>query len=169
MLTLDELASVDKIKEEYKRTFLLNIFQKICVRMERDKKLRENIRTLFRQTHNECLTIRAIVKRELKYELSQDEAKIMLPWFIANLKKRITRKPVSIDMKQKLCEAQNWNCAVCGESLGNDLSEIHVDHIIPFALVGDELPNNYQALCVTCNLSKSAHTDYIFKSLLNLI
>lgn len=57
MLTLDELASMENIKEEYKKTFLLNLFQKMCVRMERDKSLRENIQTLFRQTHDECGTI----------------------------------------------------------------------------------------------------------------
>lgn len=169
MFTLDELASNETIKEEYKKTFLLNLFQKICVRMERDESLRENIQTLFRQTYDTCGTIRALFMRELKYELTEDEAEIVRPWILANLRKSNKRKPIPIELKQKLCREQNGKCRVCGESLGINLTEIHVDHIIPFALVGDELENNYQALCSTCNLCKSAHTDYIFKSLLKII
>lgn len=101
--------------------------------------------------------------------MTRDEAEIIKPWFIAYLRKCTRRKPISTELKRQLCEKQDWKCRVCGEYLGENLSEIHVDHIIPFALVGDELKNNYQALCATCNLCKSAHTDYIFKSLLKII
>lgn len=169
MLTLEKLASMENVKEEYRKAFLLNLFQKICVRMNRNPTLHDNVLTLFRQTHNECETIRAIIKRELSYDLSTEEAEIMQPWFFANLKKNKIRKPISTETKQALCESQNWECAICGEKLGNDLSKIHVDHIIPFVLVGDELENNYQALCPFCNSCKSAHTDYIFKKLLKII
>ena len=54
---------------------------------------------------------------------------------------------------------------ICGEPLGPVMAKIHVDHIIPWKLVGDELNDNYQALCETCNECKSARTDYIFKAL----
>ena len=151
MFTLDELASNERI------------------RMERDKSLRERIQTLFRQTYDECKTIRAVFMHELKYELTEDEAETIRPWFIANLRKCNKRKTISVDDKQELCKKQNWKCAVCGETIGQSLVDIHVDHIIPFVLVGDELKDNYQALCATCNLCKSAHTDYIFRSLLKII
>lgn len=93
MLSLEELASMENVKEEYKKAFLLNLFQKICVRTNRDPVLRMNVQTLFRQTHNECETICAIIKRELNYEISKEEAETMQPWFIAHLKKSKTRKP----------------------------------------------------------------------------
>ena len=63
---------------------------------------------------------------------------------------------------------QNGRCVVCGELFDKDLSKVHIDHIIPWMLVGDELKNNYQCLCETCNECKSAHTDYMFRNLIKL-
>ena len=128
MLTLEELASNEKIKEEYKKTFLLNIFQKLCVRMERNASLRENIQTLFRQTKNESETIRAIIVRELNYKLSAEEAEIIKPWFLANLKKSKDRKKLPNELKRKLCMEQDWKCGICGESLGQDLSDVSTEN-----------------------------------------
>lgn len=92
----------------------------------------------------------------------------MCEWILAHLRKSDKRKRFTTEYKQELYNKQKGKCMVCGEPLGNDFSKIHIDHIIPWVLVGDEIPNNYQCLCETCNESKSCHTDYIFKSLLNL-
>lgn len=168
MVKFEELASAELIKSEYQKTFLLNIFQKICVRLEKDEKFKSHTRTLFRQTHNPSQTLCAIIGQELKYDLSNEEAEIMLPWLQANLKKDNQRKRIADETKRALYEKQKGRCMVCGEQL-ESWKGMHVDHIIPFSLVGDELDDNYQALCATCNLSKSARTDFVFKKLLQLI
>lgn len=169
MITLDELATNDEIKAEYRKTFLLNIFQKTCVRMERDLSFKAKVKNLFRQSYNKVETVQAIIKNELNYDLSTEDAEIMLLWFEANLRKAPRRKSIPASIKEELYKKQNGKCMVCGEDLGTDWSKIHVDHIIPWKLVGDELPDNYQDLCETCNECKSARTDYIFKSMIKLI
>jgi hypothetical protein len=167
--TLLEFATDEQIRQEYQKSFMLNMFRKICVNMKNDPKYKVKIQTLFRESHNKCMTTQIIIKNKFNYDLTFDEAKIMSSWFAANLKKSNQRKRLPLSLKIELFDKQNGKCAVCGEDLGNDWSKIHVDHIIPWTLVGDELENNYQNLCETCNECKSASTDYIFKNLIKLI
>lgn len=169
MPTLEDLATNDEIKAEYKKTFLLNLFRKMCVRMNKDPQFKTKIRKLFLETHDTTQTTQIIIKRYLDYDLQPDEAQQMSIWFGANLRKSSKRKAIPLETKKALYDKQNGKCMVCGEELGTDWSKIHVDHVIPWALVGDELDENYQDLCETCNECKSARTDYIFKSMLNLV
>ena len=167
--TLLELATDEQIREEYQKSFMLNLFRKICVKMRNDSTYKAKIQNLFRESFNKNMTVQIIVKREFDYDLTNEEAAIMYKWFEAHLKKSNRRKTISLDVKLELYKKQNGKCAVCGEALGKDNSKIHVDHIIPWTLVGDELEENYQDLCDTCNECKSASTDYIFKNLIKLI
>ena len=168
MVSFEDLATDDNIREEYKKTFLLNIFKKIVTKMKNDATIAKNIRVLYRQSTNKHITTMAIVRNYLNYEMTLSDAELMYTWFNAYLNKSDRRKGFSDDFKQKLYEKQNGMCAVCGEPLDKLSSNNHVDHIIPWMLVGDELPDNYQYLCSSCNECKSCHTDYIFKSLLKL-
>lgn len=168
MVSFEDLATDIKIKEEYKKTFLLNIFKKIVAKMKIDYAVEKNIKALYKQSTNKHITTTAIVRNYLNYEMTPSDAELMYTWFNAYLNKSDRRKGFSDDFKQQLYEKQNGMCAVCGEPLDKQLSNNHVDHIIPWTLVGDELSDNYQYLCSSCNESKSCHTDYIFKSLLKL-
>ena len=167
MPSLFDFATSEQICSEYKKSFLLNIFRKICRKMKNDEKYNSEIKQLFRESCNINDTSKAIVRR-YNYELEEDEAILMSNWLLANLYKTNNRKTPSDQLKKELYKKQNGLCAVCNEELGNAWNNIHVDHIVPFSLVGDELENNYQLLCTFCNESKSAHTDYIFKSLIKL-
>ncbi len=169
MVSLEELASNDEIKAEYRRTLLLNILKKLVGRMKRDDNYRLHIQNLYRQSTNKVITSKVILNNDFKYDASESDAALFDIWIAAHLNKSDRRKGFSDAFKKKLYNKQNGLCAVCGEKLGDDFSKIHVDHIIPWVLVGDELKDNYQYLCSTCNESKSCHTDYIFKSLMNLV
>ena len=57
---------------------------------------------------------------------------------------------------------------ICGCELGDNWSKIHVDHVVPWELVGDELENNFQDLCEKCNEEKNASTNYIFLRMIGL-
>jgi CRISPR/Cas system Type II protein with McrA/HNH and RuvC-like nuclease domain len=137
--------------------------------MKRDDIYRLHVQKLYKQSTNKVITSKVILNRDFKYDASESDAELFNTWLSAYLNKSDTRKRFSDSFKKELFNKQKGLCAVCGEKLENDFSKIHVDHIIPWTLVGDELKDNYQYLCSTCNECKSCHTDYIFKSLINLV
>jgi len=168
MDSLDSLLDDSLVREEYKKTVLLTMFRKVCVKMNSDKSYRQKIQNLFRQTNDRIMTARLLVEKEFDVCLSDVESSMLEKWFYANLRKKPKRNPkyTCEAIKKELFIKQNGICPSCGESLGTDFSKIHVDHIIPFVLVGDELENNYQDLCETCNECKSARVDYLFAKLI---
>ncbi len=162
------MPTQEQITEEYRRTFLLNLFQKLCMKMNKDAGYRRENLMLFRQSHDHPETTRIIIKREFDYDLANDDAATVCKWLSAYFNKSDTRRKLPETLKTRLYQQQKGLCAICGKAFGADWSSIHVDHDIPWSLVGDELENNYQLLCDTCNQCKSSKTDYIFKSLLGL-
>ena len=164
----NEALKSDSFKEAYHDSFLLNIFQKLCSKMNSNAEYKQKVFTLLKQSYNMNNTIKSLVLRDYQIELTDDDARKILFWIDAYRKKKPTRKALSKEMREILVEKQHGICPVCGEKLGNDYSKIHIDHIIPFVLVGDELDDNYQALCNTCNECKNAKTDYIFMKMLKL-
>ncbi len=164
-----KLSSDKAIIEEYRMAFLLNLFQKICSKMEHDIEYKKRVNKLFLQSYSKLDTTKEIVCKATNVLLPNDDIQIIERWFEAYRKKSTTRKTISPSVKTELFEKQNGKCEVCGIELGDDWKKIHVDHIIPWKLVGDELDNNYQLLCNTCNECKSAKTDYLFKNLINLV
>lgn len=167
-MEIEEIFNDAVVKDEYKKALLLNMFKKIIIRMNKQESFRLSIRKLFLQSTNKQLTVKAIYRNHFNFELEDKDLPVVLSWFEANLKKESRRKSVSLELKERLFKKQNGICLACGEPLSNDLSKVHVDHIVPWVLVGDELDNNFQCLCETCNECKSAHTDYMFKNLIKL-
>lgn len=163
-----DLMSNNDLIHEYKRTFLLNMFQKICSKMSKDEEYKKHIMTLLRQTSDIKSMVNTIVLQECGYALDSDENDFMSTLFDAYRRKKSVRKTIPIEVKKRLCQEQGGICPSCGQQLGADWSKIHVDHIIPWVLVGDELQNNYQALCETCNECKNSKIDFIFKKMINL-
>lgn len=60
------------------------------------------------------------------------------------------REKLPDEEKKRLRNKCNNTCNRCG----NELSEVHYDHIIPFRLGFDTIPNNRQCLCPKCNYEK---------------
>ncbi len=168
MQNFEGILRNEKIVHEYKMALLLNMFKKICFKMNKDTNYKKRIKTLYMESYNSEETTKTIFNKEFNFELSDSDAQNVSKWFLANFRKGVSRKRIPDEIKIELYKKQKGKCVACGEDLG-DLSKIHVDHIIPWKLVGDELDNNYQDLCEKCNECKSDSIDYIFRSLINLI
>lgn len=168
MLTLDELAHDEQICNEYKKNLLLTIFKKLCYRMKKDEKYKMKIINLYKQSPQWELTVQTLMEREYGCRLSGEEASTMGTWLIAHFRKKAKRKLLTLELKEELYKKQNGICLCCGEQLGDNMSKIHIDHVIPWTLVGDELENNYQDLCETCNECKNSRVDYILLKKLKL-
>lgn len=168
MVSLEKLLKDENVVKEYRKTFLLNLFQKFCSKMDKDEKFRSHIRQIYRESVNKIETTQVLIKKHLDCEVSLEDSKMIQLWIDANLKKTSKRKIIPLSLKNDLIKKQSGRCVACGEMFDTDLSKVHVDHVIPWKLVGDELNDNFQALCETCNECKSAKTDYIFKCLMKL-
>ena len=153
---------------EYKKMQLMKLFEKFCCDMK-DKTYDLKVRSFYRNTFNDIETTRAIFLNNYGKNLNDDEAAQMTKWVSARLKKKATRDVIPDSVKTELKEKQNGKCAICGNNLGDDLSQIHVDHIVPWVLVGDELDNNYQDLCRDCNLKKNKQVDYMYKKIVKIV
>ncbi|MBN2523656.1 MAG: HNH endonuclease [Bacteroidales bacterium] len=65
-------------------------------------------------------------------------------------------RSVSLNVRMKVLNRDNFRCVICGRSPATDLEcKLHVDHIIPFSRGGDNTEDNLQTLCEKCNLGKS--------------
>ncbi len=169
MISFEELINDEHVKAEYKKAVLLSLFKKVISKKKNDSLYRIRIDNLFKESFNRVRTIQIILKNDFGCEIDEEDAAIMNDWFLANERKKSTRNSMSLELKKELCKKQNGRCVCCGKKFSDDYSSIHVDHVIPWVLVGDELKNNYQALCEVCNESKSSRTDYMISKLLKII
>lgn len=66
--------------------------------------------------------------------------------------------------RERLTKMQNERCAICQRSITAESA--HLDHIVPWDYVGDNLENSYQMLCESCNERKCTATFFEFSMLL---
>lgn len=168
MIQLTELMKKDSIVEEYEKAFWLKQFGEICKKMDSDIKYKTRISQLYKESYNEEVTTRSIIEKETGYVVSDQYAKVISQWMKARLRKKNSRNGIPFTIKKELFIKQNGRCVICGCELGSNWSKIHVDHIVPWDLVGDELEDNFQDLCEKCNEEKNASTNYIFLRMIGL-
>jgi CRISPR/Cas system Type II protein with McrA/HNH and RuvC-like nuclease domain len=168
MISIENVLNDDKVKKEYRKALLLNMFKKLVQMMNCDEAYRQKVKKLYSQSTNCFETTLIVFQKQFSVALSDSDSELLYSWINAYFLKKPKRKAISLDIKSDLLKKQNGKCAVCGGDLGKGNFKVHIDHIVPWTLVGDELNDNYQALCEFCNECKSSHVDYIFKQLLHL-
>src|SRR6476660_1455781 len=62
------------------------------------------------------------------------------------------RKKISFGLRWRVAAAQGFLCALCGETLGE---EIDVDHILPVCSGGSDSMSNLQVLHLRCHRRKT--------------
>ncbi len=159
------MVAEKKIQKCIQEILLLSLFKSFFEK-NYSKESRQRLRNIYRRSNNHFVTTKNLILNVMHEELSEDETKKIYPLIIAFLNKNSHRKPIPDTVKISLLNTQNYKCAICGNDI--DL-HAHVDHRVPFKYVGDELKDNYQMLCTTCNLKKNASIDFQIRFLLKSI
>ena len=143
----------DQLNKAIHNDILEHIFELVCHKLNNDKNLYLKTKQLYFMSNNENYIVKQLIDKFYKIQLSSQDLTIINVWLHAYFNKNSERVDFSKGLKEKLTLYQQNKCAICHKHLDNN--HTHIDHIIPFSYVGDELENNYQALCEDCNWKKS--------------
>jgi len=171
MSKYEEFLVRNNLKKDYMESkvlelILLNVFERLCKYLNEEDNLKTFKNKLRRidTTFEEMLEYRRIIEKLISIKLTDEEINYIRKLIIAFLDRTDKRYIMSKGERMKITESQNFKCNYCGE----DISGASViDHIIAFKYTGDELHDNYQALCSDCNKSKSDTLYYFFDIILN--
>jgi len=156
----------ERIKKCIHEVLLLSLFKSFCEKNE-TKEAKQRLRNIYSHSGNHLETTKNLIINELHEEISEDDdTKRMYTMIIAFLNKSNYRKTIPDSVKIALLKRQNNRCAICGKEI--DI-HAHADHSVPFKYVGDELKDNYQMLCTSCNLKKNASIDFQIRFLLKSV
>ena len=142
---------------------VLGVFKQFCEDYSNEK---QKLRNILANSTDKENTVTVMAKRDYGFELDREQARRMLNLLNAFLKKSSFRKTITIEIREKLLNHQNYECSFCHKTI--DLAA-HADHIVPFKYVGDELQDNLQMLCTSCNEKKNDSLDYQIKVLLKIV
>nr|WP_325212564.1 HNH endonuclease signature motif containing protein [uncultured Oscillibacter sp.] len=126
---------------------------RICAYMKESPEQYLEIRKSYYRTDDDLQTVRNIVRRVGGGELPEEDLAWLNQCVKAHFHKKPRRRRIPDAERTALWQAQGGLCAVCRRPIA--LSGLHVDHIVPWDYVGDELADNLQALCPACNREKS--------------
>ena len=59
-------------------------------------------------------------------------------------------------LEARLLDIQKGLCFICEEQIDSELQELDIDHVVPRARGGRDVPNNYALAHASCNRSKGA-------------
>jgi len=166
---LDRFISNNKINiQDFKtiiyQSFLLSIFRELYHYLEdEDNKETFKIKIRNANSHSQELSeVRRLICEAIgNVYLETEELERILELLKAYLSKSNYRKKLSMDEKRYILQKQNNLCNICGKPIC--MLTAHIDHVIPFKFVGDELDNNLQGLCEGCNLSKGTKLIHLIE------
>lgn len=140
---------------------LLSIFEEIYNYLEKDnnkQKLKDELRK-----GDSSMIIKQMINNHFTMDLGYEEYKFLTKLIIAYLRKKESRQKYDEDEKNQLLIKQKNKCNICKQEI--NIKNSHLDHIIPFKMVGDELEYNFQLLCEECNLNKSGSINFYLKTI----
>ncbi len=98
-----------------------------------------------------------ILKEYLSFVWGYKEAKEFIEWFMLQSlwKSYIRRKSLNKNTRYSILERAWFKCQACWVSPNKDNNTtLEIDHIIPHSMWWLSVENNYQVLCMKCNVSK---------------
>ncbi len=166
---LAELIKLNKIDEEVlygalHKDILESILSEICEYMKANVSSYISMKKIYYRSTNDIDAAKQIVHTICHLSLPEQDLAWLNSCIKSFMKKKSHRKPIPDSIRLELWNRQGQKCCICGRSI--TVKEGHVDHIVPWDYVGDELDNNYQVLCSDCNLHKSNHIALTVHSLI---
>nr|WP_306442378.1 HNH endonuclease signature motif containing protein [Clostridium butyricum] len=140
---------------------LVSVFEEVYNYLEKDNN-KEILKNKLRKGDTKVI-LRELIRSIVSMTLQNDEYEYIFTLIIAYLRKSDVRKKINDYEKDYLLIKQGYKCEMCHCKI--NMTNLHIDHIIPFKLVGDELKDNYQLLCEQCNLNKSSNVNYYLKTI----
>lgn len=149
--------------EKLYRTLLLGVFEEVCKEIKKQKtKTAEKER--FRKFKDKIAPTRSIVERYAGCKLNDDDYAELSKLLAAFFRAGDSRKQFDNFYREQLVKRQDGRCAICHAPITAKSS--HLDHVVPWDYVGDNLEDNYQMLCGPCNQRKGTATYFEFSMLL---
>lgn len=128
----------------------------ICEYMKASPQNNLAVRKLYYSTADNREAARKVLWMVCGCELPPDDLDWLNECLCAHFRKKNRRKAFTPEEKHEIWLQGSGKCAICDTSLPD--GHFDVDHKVPWDYVGDELSDNYQPLCRTCNLKKSKNT-----------
>lgn len=149
--------------EKLHRTLLLGVFEAVCKDIKKqDTKTAEKER--FRRFQDKAIPTRRIVEHYTGSKLLDEDYTEMAKLLTAFFRTGNPRKTFDDAYREELVKRQSGQCATCRAKI--TAKDAHLDHIVPWDYVGDNLADNYQMLCATCNHRKGSATYFELSMLL---
>lgn len=146
------------------KDILESILSEVCEYMKANDSSYVSMKKIYYRSADDIDAIKQIVRNICHLSLPDQDLRWLNDCVKAFMKKKPHRKYLSNDLRQKLWIGQGKRCHICGKEIL--VQDGHVDHVVPWDYVGDELENNYQVLCSDCNLHKSNHVALTVHSLI---
>ena len=151
----------DRFETELYNVLVLSTFATLVKEID-EAEAWDNVRERYRTFPDHIHVTKLLITKYVGGHFHEREYEKFYRLMEAHLRKKGQRKPYPESIRESLVEKQNRRCNICGRAISSSSSEL--DHVIPWSLVGDELEDNLQMLCKTCNRRKSATVTYALLS-----
>lgn len=154
---IDEIAKINGVDVEnvylaVQKDVRETILEAICMYMKKSKKNALFVRKIYHRYENNLDAARLVVRQVCGCTLTDEEIRWIDQCLRASMRKQNRRKQYTQPEREAIWQKQKGECAICGQPV--PFGDSHLDHIVPWDFVGDELPDNLQILCSECNWKK---------------
>ena len=154
----------DVLYEALHKDIIESVLSEVCEYMKANDSSYISMKRIYFRSSSDIQAVEQIVQNVCHLSLSEQDLNWINNCIKAFMKKKSHRKQIPDSLRRELWNRQERKCCICGK--GIQIDDGHVDHIVPWDYVGDELENNYQVLCSDCNLHKSNHVALALHSLI---
>lgn len=126
--------------------------KEICAYMKSSREHYIELRQIYYSTPDDRIAVQKKCDEAVREKAAAGGPGLVRPLHQGQFSEKSGRRKPDEAQRVSLWESQGGRCAVCRRAITRQQS--HVDHIIPWDYVGDELENNLQVLCQRCNKQK---------------